>query len=79
MFVIIVKLFGFTPTVSQLYLFSVLPGLEKGKDKDPRLIIPLFDRFCPWLPISIRQYLWCGVEREKEQETDQQTKVHIYS
>ena len=46
--------------------FSTFPtGPNKPGDVDPKLLCPVLDVFCCWLPSSIRDRLRCGIDYSK--------------
>lgn len=48
-------------------------GPMKAEEVDPRLLIPVCDRLCCYLPWSVRRHFYCGAEYQTEVST-----AHMY-
>ena len=51
-----------------LYLYYCNTGTEKSVNQDPRLIVPVCDAICCCLPEPIRRFMWCGVDRDADED-----------
>ncbi|XP_074659559.1 sodium-coupled monocarboxylate transporter 1-like [Tubulanus polymorphus] len=55
-------------TVTIGVIFSFITGGENTEDLDPRLIVPVFDKFCCCLPKKFRDKMHCGIPRDESQK-----------
>lgn len=52
-------------------------GPMKAEEVDPRLLIPVCERLCCYLPRSVRRHFYCGAEYQTEVSTQYSTHVHV--
>lgn len=51
-------------------LATAVTGPMKAEEVDPRLLIPVCDRLCCYLPWSVRRHFYCGAEYQTEESRE---------